>query len=201
MNTHEGCADPRPKIGAIVVEAIRGVEAKLGMSIYEYAGKDAKFPTKGKRAARFRTNMPYCFIQLDGGGWLPLNRFYRPLGQVPNGGVGYEGCADRGDKPAPISSRPGESGGYEGYAHLAVHFPTDPRTVSGVWRSQTETQLWLYNDDPAVRRTYFERFARLLAAMDTWRVDPAVLSCPTIPGDGDRGGRRQRQSEDAPRGS
>ena len=121
-----------------------------------------------KRGARFRTNMPYCFKLLDGGGWLPLNRFYRPLGGLPNGCFS-ETYADRGDMPAPISSRPREGGGYEGYAHLAVHFPIDPRTVSGVWHGRSDGTLWLYNDDPAVRRTYFKRFARLVAAMDTWR--------------------------------
>jgi hypothetical protein len=165
MNTQEGSADTRAELGALAIEAIRRIEAKLGMSIWEYAGKDAKFPSKGKRAAQFRTNAPYCLKQLDGGGWLPLNRFYLPLGQVPNGGVGYETYADRGDMPAPISSRPGESGGYEGYAHLAVRLPVDPRTVSGVWHGRSDGTLWLYNDDPAVRRTYFKRFARLVAAM------------------------------------
>ena len=138
------------------------------MTIWEHALKDAKFPSRGKRGARFRTKMPYCFKLLDGGGWLPLNRFYRPLGGLPNGCFS-ETYADRGDMPAPI---PGEGGGYyEDYAHLAVHFPKDPRTVDGVWRSQSNGTLWLYNDDPAVRRTYFKRYARLLAAMDTWRTE------------------------------
>jgi hypothetical protein len=78
--------------------------------------------------------------------------------------------------PAPISSRPVEGGGYEGYAHFALHFPIDPRTVSGVWCGrQTERQLWLYSGDHlALRRTYFKRFAQLVAAMDTWRAQGAV---------------------------
>jgi hypothetical protein len=174
MNTQEGSAGTRARIGAIVIEAIRGIEAKVGMTIWEHAGKDAKFPTRGKRAARFRTCRPYCFKLLDGGGWLPLNRFYRPLGGLPNGCFS-ETYADRGDMPAPISSRPREGGGYEGYAHLAVHFPIDPRTVDGVWHGRSDGTLWLYNDDPRVRRTYFKRFARLCEAMDPWRTEGAAL--------------------------
>jgi hypothetical protein len=84
MDTHDARADhPRAQIGAIIIEAFRVLEAKLGMSVYEHAARVVKFPTKGERTARFRTNQPYCFKAKDGGGWLPLNRFYRPLGGLP----------------------------------------------------------------------------------------------------------------------
>jgi hypothetical protein len=153
MDTHVACADTRARIGAIVVEAIRGLEDELGMSVYEHVA--AKYRPAGlKLDKRTRLNAIYCFRLLQCGRWLPLNRFYRPLG------IGALDCWR----------------GYEAYAAQAVHFPADPRTVLGVWRSQNDDTLWLYNDDPAVRQTYFKRFARICAAMAPWRVQGALTA-------------------------
>jgi hypothetical protein len=151
MNTHEGSADPRGKIGAIVVEAIRGLEAKLGISIYEYvAQKDV--PAGAKINRHFSVNAPYCFRLLECGRWLPLNRFYRPLG------VGAWDCW----------------GGYEAYAARAVHFPADPHAIDEVWASDRGHTLYLYNGDPASMKSYYQRFARLAAAMCPRRALDAI---------------------------
>jgi hypothetical protein len=146
MNTQEGSAGPRAKIGAIVVEAIRGLEAKLGISIYEHTARKARAPTRAGWKS-FRVNQPYCFMKLAGGRWLPLNRLYRPLG------IGAGEWRDD----------------YGAYADRAIQFPTDPHEVSGVWAQKTETHLWLFSDDPASLRTYYQRFAQLAAAMCGWR--------------------------------
>jgi hypothetical protein len=145
MNTHEGCADPRAKIGAIVVEAIRGLEAQVGMSIWEYAAQKLK-PDGAKASRRFSLNAPYCFRLLECGRWLPLNRLYRPLGI---------GAGEWWDD-------------YEAYADRAVLFPTDPHELVDVWSSDNGHTLYLYHGDRASLKSYYHRFARLAAITCPW---------------------------------
>jgi hypothetical protein len=153
MNTHETYADPRARIGALFVEAIRGAEAQVGMTIYEYAARKAGVwetrlisddDTPAANATQF-------FRLLKCGRWLPLNWYGLP--------VGYERWP------------PGVTGARdEAFAHFAVEFPIDPRAVGGVWLYKEDTMLWLYSEvDPESMRTYYKRFARLCEAMDTWR--------------------------------
>jgi hypothetical protein len=142
MNTHEGCADPRAKVQQVIRMAVAAAEEQLGTSIHEHAALKLK-PAGLKLNRRSRLNAIYCFRLLEGGGWLPLNRFYRPLGI---------GAWDHW-------------GGYEAYSDRAVHFPSDPRKVDGIWCGQNEHTLWLFSDDPKSLLSYYVRFARLAAAM------------------------------------
>ena len=102
------------------------------------------------------------------GRWLPLNWYGLP--------VGYErppeGCSWSSTEPR----RAGVGGARdEAFAHFAVEFPIDPRTVGGVWLYKEDTMLWLYCDaTPEAHRTYFKRYARLMEAMDTWRTQGDV---------------------------
>lgn len=153
MNTHE--PDPlRAKMQALIRTAIVGVEEKLGTSLYEHLAKNKRGPTRGERKA-FRIEQPYCFTKLAGGNWLGLNRIYKPLGVSSLAWVDYEDAA---------------------YVDRAISFPLDPRAVQGVWWRQSETHLWLYSDDPRSLRTYYQRFARLAAAMCPWRLAPKIGS-------------------------
>jgi hypothetical protein len=151
MNTHEGCADPRAKIGAIIVEAIRGIEAEVGMSAWVYIAQKLR-PAGLKWDRHARVNAIYCFRLLDCGRWLPLNRLYMPLGN---------GSGDSFD-------------GYEAYADRAVHFPTDPHELVDVWSSDNGHTLYLHHGDPASLKSYYHRFARLAAAMCPWQPQGAA---------------------------
>jgi hypothetical protein len=52
MDTHDARADhPRAQIGAIIIEAIHGLEAKLGMSVYEHAARVVNSPQGGAHRA------------------------------------------------------------------------------------------------------------------------------------------------------
>jgi hypothetical protein len=151
--THDACADPRAKIGAIVIEAIRVLEAKLGMSIWEHkAQRDTPAGLNLKRPNASR-NAIYCFRLIGCGRWLPLNRQYRPLG---------------------IGAWDDWRGDYEAYADRAVHFPIDPHALDAVWCSDHGHSLYLYNGNPASLKSYYLRFARLRAAMDPWRAQGAA---------------------------
>lgn len=147
MNTHEGCADPRAKVQQVIRMAVAAAEEQLGTSIYEHMAREGRAPTRATEWKSFRINQPYCFMKLAGGRWLPLNRLCRPLGI---------GAGEWWDD-------------YEAYADRAVEFPADPRELSGVWVQQSPTKLWLYSDDPRSLLSYYQRFARLAAAMSPWR--------------------------------
>jgi hypothetical protein len=147
MITQEGGADTRAKIQALVREATVGLEAKLGISLYEYAARKLR-PAGLKWDRHARANAVYCFRLLDCGRWLPLNRSYRPLG---------------------IGALDGWRGDYEAYADRAVHFPTDPHELVAVWVQRQRHTLYLYNGNPASLTSYYHRFARLAAAMCPWR--------------------------------
>jgi hypothetical protein len=89
--------------------------------------------------------MPYCFHRLPGIGrhehvYLPLNRHYKPLGQVGRKRVRYED-----------------------YASQAVIFYRDPMTFEGVWTATKDDKLWLYDDAAASRVDYFKRLGRLMS--------------------------------------
>jgi hypothetical protein len=150
MNTHEGCAGPRAKIGAIVIEAIVGIEAKLGMSAWEYTAQKLK-PAGLKWDRHARIHKPYCFRQLASGRWLALNKLYKPLGIASQAYVDYEAYADR-----------------------AVHFPTDPHELVDVWCSDNGHTLYLHHSDRASLKSYYQRFARLAAVMSPWRTQTAA---------------------------
>ena len=157
--------DTRAKIGALVIEAIRGIEAEVGMSIWEYAARKAGVWETGLISDEHTpaANAPQFFQLLKCGRWLPLNWYGMP--------VGHRGLVEGGD--------PWDR---EACAHLAVHFPVDPYTVSAVWlynEDRKDGMLWLYSDEaPAAHRTYFKRYARLMEAMDTWRSEDATAPAP-----------------------
>jgi len=101
------------------------------------------------------------------GRWLPLNWYGLPVGyERPPEGCSWSSVERRGADHCAKD---------EAFAHFAVEFPIDPRTVGGVWLYKEDTMLWLYSDDaPAANRTYFKRYARLMEAMDTWRTEGAA---------------------------
>ena len=89
--------------------------------------------------------MPYCFHRLPGIGryehvYLPLNRHYKPLGQVGRKRVRYED-----------------------YAGQAVIFYKDPMTFERIWTATKDDKLWLYDDAAASRVDYFKRLGRLMS--------------------------------------
>lgn len=154
MNTHGECAEPRAQIGALAIQVIRDVEWETGMSAWEYAARKAGVWETGLISDEETpaANATKFFKLLKCGRWLPLNWYGLP--------VGYE----RWPPDCVNGARD------EAFAHFAVEFPIDPRTVGGVWLYKEDTMLWLYDDcAPEANRTYFKRFARLCAAMDPWR--------------------------------
>lgn len=68
--------------------------------------------------------------------YLPLNRYYKPLGYIGTGRVDYSA-----------------------YADVAVVFRRDPATFKGVWYPSPH---YLYDDSPSSREDYFERLAALM---------------------------------------
>jgi len=160
MNTQEGSADPRARIGAIVIEAIRVAEAEVGMSIWEYRAR-RDMPAGLKWDMDARLNAIFCFQSLKCGRWQPRNWFFRPLG-----------CRMRPPGPwrPEHETAPAD--------HLAVHFPTDPHEFVNVWSFIGRYQLYLYNDDtPASLKGYYLRLARWRAAMDPWRTAGDAPGC------------------------
>lgn len=97
----------------------------------------------------FKFWMPYAYVHLPDAGrkhvYLPVNRRYKPLGIVGHAWVDYEP-----------------------FLPQAVVFSADPATFKGVWFATTP-HFYLYNDAPASRVDYFERFERLMA-----RVNPLL---------------------------
>jgi hypothetical protein len=64
MDTHDARADhPRAQIGAIIIEAIHGLEAKLGMSVYEHAARVVNSHQGG--AHRAFSHQPAVLLQSD----------------------------------------------------------------------------------------------------------------------------------------
>jgi hypothetical protein len=143
MDTQEGSAGPRAKLQAIIREATIGLEAKLGMSLYEYAATKIR-PAGLKLDRHALANTIYCFILLECGRWLALNWFYLPLG---------------------IGATDDWKGCYEAYADRAVLFSTDPHELVDVWSGDNGHTLYLYKGDPASLKSYYQRFARLAAIM------------------------------------
>ena len=90
----------------------------------------------------FRFWMPYQFQRIQQGSrrhiYLPLNRNYKPLGHTGRDHVDYEE-----------------------YAAQAVVFGRDPHGFRDVWTDPE--QLFLYNDSPASRVDYFDRYERLMS--------------------------------------
>jgi hypothetical protein len=159
----EASADPRAKIGAIVVEAIRVAEAELGMSIWEYRAR-RDMPAELNLDVHAIVNAIRCFQLLKCGRWLPLNWYAKPLGH--NG-------IRAGDPPYA---------GDEAYADQAVLLPKDAHKLVNVWSCIGRdpmallvpplARLYLYNDHtPGSLKGYYLRLARLCAAMDPWRTE------------------------------
>lgn len=108
-------------------------------------------PGSPKHGAHFfRLWMPYLFqrVKFDGvkHAFIPLNRNYKPLGQLDKEFVDYDALA---------------------LTH-GVAFSRDPATFRGIWFSQdnkplSSNTLWLYNDNPKSRLDYFSRLERLMS--------------------------------------
>lgn len=94
----------------------------------------------------FRFWMPYVFQRINHAGakhaFLPLNRNYKPLGQLDKKHADYDALA--------------ESHG--------VSFARDPLTFTGIWTNSRPDDglFWLYDDRPASRTDYFERLEKLM---------------------------------------
>ena len=84
-----------------------------------------------------RRDIPYCYVRLQNGSWLPLDRNYKPIG---------------------VSIRTWVN--YEDFAHQAVRFDCDPHTLGDGVR-ETEDTVWLYSDDLRTHQTYHQRRANL----------------------------------------
>jgi hypothetical protein len=92
----------------------------------------------------FRTWMPYCFQPMKVPGarkhvYIPLNRFYKPLG---------------------ISRRAGHIV-YEEHSEHFVRFTSDPAKLRGVW-NEGSNGFYLYNDKPSSTNNYGERLHELM---------------------------------------
>ena len=92
----------------------------------------------------FRIWMPYVFMKLDQPGhvYLPVNRNYKPLG------MGKQAQVD-----------------YEQYGCRAMTFAANPHSFADIWFLNIPDKgcAYLYADDPATQRTYFERLERLMS--------------------------------------
>lgn len=132
--------------------SVANAEAKArdGKSIFEIV-----LPPNAKRLRRaaklgynepgsFWRQWPYCLASLEGGGWLPLGRQYKPIGQPQ---VGFYN--------------------YEAYAGQGWHFDCDPRKNSDV-RYDGSGHSYLYREGEMYRLRDFEnylgRLGRLLGA-------------------------------------
>jgi hypothetical protein len=95
----------------------------------------------------FRFWMPYLFqkIEVDGVRWafLPLNRNYKPLGNLNRDYVEYDAYT---------------------ISH-GVKFGRNPALLEGIWTniSSDSEQLWLYEDAPKSRVDYFSRLEKLMS--------------------------------------
>jgi len=92
--------------------------------------------------------MPYLLQKVEHPGikwaYLPLNRNYKPLGQMTSERVDYAGYMT---------------------TH-GVRFARDPALIKAVWvdaPSAGAEMLWLYSDGPTSRLDYFARFERLMS--------------------------------------
>jgi hypothetical protein len=89
--------------------------------------------------------LPYAFIKMpsDTGFrhvYLPLNRNYKPLGQLENEYVNYEN-----------------------FVNSFIFFKTDPKKLRGIWTGSNPSFLHLYNDGrPDTWADYYVRLAALL---------------------------------------
>ncbi|KGM34688.1 hypothetical protein [Inquilinus limosus] len=110
-----------------------------------------------ERKLWFREWMPYCLTKLDEercgkNVWLPLNRYYKPLGQPSDQWVDYSG-----------------------FAASAIKFARDPASIEGVWVNEAkspygaERHLYLYSDKPAHRSDYFARLGKLMTHGKGWK--------------------------------
>jgi hypothetical protein len=92
----------------------------------------------------FFREWPYCFVRLQDGSWLPLNRQYKPIGY----------CQD-------------EHYVYEKHANEAWQFTCDPLELDGVWPEKPGAPyLYREGDMNTVKdyEDYLRRLGRLIAA-------------------------------------
>lgn len=93
----------------------------------------------------FRMWMPYVFQRIEFPGkkhaFLPLNRDYKPLGQLSGEHVDYDA---------------------HGLSH-GVSFSRDPANFKDIWYNVHGNMLWLYDDSIKSRIDYFARLERLMA--------------------------------------
>lgn len=94
----------------------------------------------------FRFWMPYLFQRIEVPGtkhaFLPLNRNYKPLGQLTKEHVDYDAMA---------------------LSHGVV-FARDPSTFEGIWTDSRpeDGMYYLYDDRSESRYDYFRRFEKLM---------------------------------------
>lgn len=98
----------------------------------------------GLETTYFKLWMPYLYLRIEDRRrshiFLPLNRNYKPLGQVTRDHVEYEHFVD---------------------TH-AVVFSRDPLTFRNIWTNIRDGHFWLYDDSPKSRLDYFARLERLM---------------------------------------
>ena len=100
------------------------------------------------RTSFFHLWLPYKFEPMRHRGpraYLPLNRYYKPIGFSPDEWVDY---------------------GDTRWRDRVVRFASDPHVFKGIWFDAQ--YLYLYNDNPETRRTYFARLARLGESLSPW---------------------------------
>jgi len=92
----------------------------------------------------FRFWMPYLFHRISHPkhkhAFIPLNRNYKPLGQMTKEHVDYDALA---------------------MSHGVV-FARDPINYPGIWHNVEGDHYWLYSDDPRTRMDYFKRLETLM---------------------------------------
>jgi hypothetical protein len=141
-----------------------GFEA--GASLLEHV-RCKRIKTQGQGFAR---DWPYCLDRLKDDLWLPLGRSYKPL---------FEADQERFYT-------------YGDYAHLAWRFRGDPATAAlldGVWTrvhrdGRGASRLMLYDDNPASRKDYLVRLARIVGLTD----DPIKNAMMLMSAGGSAGG-------------
>jgi len=89
---------------------------------------------------RGRRDIPYCYVKLDSGKWLPLDRGYNPLGKQTSYGDDYNQ-----------------------FDQMAVSFDCDPMSLHDGFDSPSNSndRFYLYSDDPRTHKTYWSRLKHL----------------------------------------